>query len=204
MLNKYFDLIICISLPDRQDRRAKFDEQAKRMGFTFFYFNAIKPEAGNEKVNRGNLGCMRSHKACLQIAKLLSAKRILILEDDCEFREELIPEFIKAMDKNPDYDLLFLGGSYWLINQGQGLNNYDEHFNTGTNILCTHSYSIRAEKIDDMIEILKQEIAPVDVRFIDFQNKNKTLIFKRNITVQRESYSDIQNRHANYDKVMRN
>lgn len=195
MLNKYFDYIVCISLPERKDRRRFFDRQAEGLGFTFEYFDAIKPEYGNNVINKGMLGCLRSHRQVLINARNKGAKNVLVLEDDCQFRNEAGALFLKGMANLPDYDLLYLGGSLFIAR----LQEFDENFNIGSGILTTHSYSVPNRNLTALIDLFEVENLPVDVKIKEFQQTHKTLIFKKNITRQLDGYSDIEKRsRVNY------
>lgn len=190
MLNKYFDYIVCISLPERKDRRSFFDRQAALLGFTFEYFDAIKPDYGNGLLSKGRLGCLRSHRQVLINARLKGAKNVLIMEDDCQFRNESGQKFIKGMDNLPDFDLLYLGGTLWKAK----VESFDENFNIGSGILTTHSYVVPSRNFTPLIDLFEVENLPVDVKINEFQTSHKTLIFKKNITRQLDGYSDIEKR----------
>lgn len=190
MLNKYFDYIVCISLPERKDRREFFDLQAKALGFTFEYFDAIKPDYGNGFMTKERLGCFRSHRQVLINARMKGANNLLILEDDCQFRNESGKAFLKGMENLPDYDILYLGGTLW----NAKVESFDESFNIGTGILTTHSYAVPNRNFTAMIDLLEVENLPVDVKINAFQQTHKTLIFKKNITRQLDGYSDIEKR----------
>lgn len=190
MLNKYFDKIVCISLPERKDRRSFFDRQAQGLGFTFEYFDAIKPSYGNGIITKERLGCLRSHREVLIQARLQGVKSLLVLEDDCQFRNESGRAFLKGMESLPDYDLLYLGGTLW----NAKVESFDENFNIGSGILTTHSYAVPSRNFTALIDLFEAENFPVDVKINEFQKSHKTLIFKKNITRQLDGYSDIEKR----------
>lgn len=192
MLNKYFEHIVCISLVKRKDRRSFFDRQAKGIGFTFEYFDAIAPELGNGLLTKERLGCLRSHREVLIKARMKGFKNVLILEDDCQFRNESGQLFLLGMNNLPDYDLLYLGGSLW--NTKGTIKRFDDNFNIGSGILTTHSYCVPEKNFTKIIDLLEAENKPVDVKLSEFQTTNKTLIFKKNITRQLDGYSDIEKR----------
>lgn len=190
MLNKYFDKIVCISLPERSDRRSFFDRQAKGLGFTFEYFDAIRPPYGNGLVTKERLGCLRSHRQVLINARAEGVKNLLILEDDCQFRNETGELFLNGMKNLPDFDLLYLGGTLW----NAKVEHFDENFNIGSGILTTHSYVVPSRNFTALIDLFESENFPVDVKINEFQATHKTLIFKKNITRQLDGYSDIEKR----------
>lgn len=191
MINQFFPNIVCISLLKRRDRRLLFDKQAEGMQMNFKYFDAIAPTFGNQFITAGRLGCLRSHCEVIKLANRMNWDNVLILEDDCQFKNEYGKLFIEGMLSNPDYDLLYLGGTLWQAK----VRPYNDYFNTGTGILTTHSYVVPKKSYDHLIDMFEVEDKPVDVKIIDFQESHKTLIFKHNITRQREGYSDIEKRN---------
>jgi GR25 family glycosyltransferase involved in LPS biosynthesis len=188
MLSEYFDMIVCISLPERDDRRAFFEAQAKAMGFKFEYVDGVKVPFGNGKISKERIGCLRAHKNALMLAQEKGATNILIMEDDCQFRNEVGGLFKEGMKSLIDYDLLYLGGTLW----NASVKRYNEYFLTGSGILTTHSYCVPFKNYSKLIELMSFETMPVDVILAEFQKENKCLIFNKNITRQLSGYSNIE------------
>jgi GR25 family glycosyltransferase involved in LPS biosynthesis len=73
--------------------------------------NLIRVDAIKHEI--GWIGCLLSHKKCIEFAKKNNMKNILVLEDDCKPLDNF-SEFIRIkeeyLDKNEEWDI-FLGGS---------------------------------------------------------------------------------------------
>jgi len=167
------------------------DKQSKALGFSFQYFDAIKPSHGNLYISKERLGCLRSHREVIKLALQNDWDSVLILEDDCQFRNETGQIFIEGMENLPDFELLYLGGTLWKA-KTQPINKW---FKSGTGILTTHSYVVPKKNYQKLLDLFEDESKPVDVLLAEFQESNKTIIFTRNITRQIEGYSDIEKRN---------
>lgn len=94
MLTKNFDCVYIINLPDREDRRKEMVEQLESIGDdpaakNLVFFPAIRPVTPDGFPSAGARGCFLSHLAVLKDAQSNNHKKILILEDDCNFSKIL-------------------------------------------------------------------------------------------------------------------
>jgi len=105
----FFDKIYCISIDDRPDRRHKATRQfaavglLERVEFVIVKKHPASPEEG----------CYQSHIACLKKALAAGARHILVFEDDIIFKgftTAKIKEAVSFLSKNPQWDIIFLGG----------------------------------------------------------------------------------------------
>lgn len=85
-----FDAIFVINLRSRQDRRQEMADQLRRIGMDLYrspvrLFPAARPENRAGFPSPGARGCFESHLGVLQLASKEGLRRILILEDDCDF-----------------------------------------------------------------------------------------------------------------------
>ena len=202
MLNNYFDKIFCINLPHRTDRRQSFKREAERIGFSFSFVDGIICES-NGKINKGNLGNLRTVGKILRESILENYKKILIFEDDCAFRDELLPTLKDGLDSKAECDILYLGGSYFAPNAVEELEN-DKNFNRAINLYATHSYSLCSNVFRPLLERIERGDKHIDMNMVDLQKEFKALVFKRNICIQTESYSDIVGGIVNYKEYMEN
>ncbi len=96
--------IYVINLNKRPDRW----EQIKK-SFAYPNLNLIRVEAVEEK--RGWVGCFKSHKKCIQIAKDKELPYIIVMEDDCipfdntDFIDRFI-KMIEYLDTNNDWNIV--------------------------------------------------------------------------------------------------
>lgn len=156
-LNKYFDKIYIISVKDHP----RFNRMIKRFeGLNYEIFYGIDVSNLNKtfytekgsKLTRGQLGCTISHVELYKKIVDEPYDRILILEDDCIFNEN-IKNFEKYLHQIPsEWDLLYLG---W-----DGVNMYPNYSANISKICkenivsihCTHSIAISKKLAKKCIE----------------------------------------------------
>ncbi len=107
------DAVLCISLKNREDRRAAIEKEFAACGREIEFFLADKDQENPER------GCYNSHLACARIAVARGYERVLILEDDAiidPFRPETILRINRFLESaNPE--IFYLGavlGKMWL------------------------------------------------------------------------------------------
>ena len=89
-LNKIFDQIYVINLPDRIDRRREISQQLEKIGLSFddplvYLLPAVKPKTRGEFPSIGARRCFMSHLGVLEHAIAANHSSILILEDDVDW-----------------------------------------------------------------------------------------------------------------------
>ena len=104
----FFDVVYCISLVERADRRETARKQFAAVGLLdrVEFVTVQKHPADNEQ------GIYESHMTCIEKSLAAGARHILIFEDDIVFdgfRLEKLREGIAFLDKNDHCRLLFLG-----------------------------------------------------------------------------------------------
>jgi glycosyl transferase family 25 len=107
------DGVWCISLKQREDRRAALLESFRHTGLDIEFFLVDKDEEDPQR------GCYESHRACARTALERQYKRTLILEDDCvitSFSSRTVPRINRFLRAN-DPEIFYLGvlpGKIWL------------------------------------------------------------------------------------------
>lgn len=120
-LNKYFDHIYCLNLPECKERADMTLSRAQRFGVSFSFFPAISGKlfgdihsghsASREtKISNPNyMACALSHLSIYRHALANGHSRILVIEDDLLFNKNLKQLFSEAVDEVPDdWKLLYL------------------------------------------------------------------------------------------------
>jgi GR25 family glycosyltransferase involved in LPS biosynthesis len=199
-----------INLNSRKDRRAHVEAQlaAIKSGVPNLVaerFNAIK------NVIHGAIGCSMSHMRCIQIAKERNWDHVLICEDDVLFTN--VPLFLTQLSKFmatvPDWDVVLLAGNnippFRVVNDAcVQISNcqtttayivkahyYDKliaNYRAGINLLMRHP----AQKLDYAI----------DRYWFELQRRDRWFLITPLSVVQREDYSDIEQRVTNYGHLM--
>ena len=202
-----------INLESRKDRRAHVEAQlaslknAERNGIPNLMierFNAIK------NLN-GAIGCSMSHMRCIQLAKEREWDHVLVCEDDVLFTN--VPLFLtqlsKFMSTVPDWDVVLLAGNnippYQVIN--------DACVQIGS-CQTTTAYVVRAHYYNTLIDNYRAGINllmrhpeqkinyAIDRYWFELQRRDRWFLITPLSVVQREDYSDIEDRVTNYDHLM--
>ncbi|MDR0702598.1 MAG: glycosyltransferase family 25 protein [Azoarcus sp.] len=125
------DATLCISLNNREDRRASLLESFSKSGLDIEFFLVDKDEEDQQR------GCYDSHRACAQMILQRGYKRALILEDDCVLScspsHKTVAHINRFLNRN-NPEIFYLGvllGKIWLTwfpgiarCRGQGMHAY--------------------------------------------------------------------------------
>jgi GR25 family glycosyltransferase involved in LPS biosynthesis len=215
MLNDYVDKVFVINLPKRKDRILKFDAYAKKHGFEYEVFEAIDGKAtiddnfeyegkrvGNPYVNpnyfRGQVGCLLSHLNLIKHSREMGYKKIMVFEDDCAFHDEFNQRLQNLFEKvNPDWQMLYLSGSV-----PEFTTHYDGYSRISS-ILTTHSYLIKDEIYDMVIENFEEKLFTneVDVCYSHIIPNINSYVAMPYLTYQGDGYSDISEIYADYGSI---
>ena len=110
-INNYFDKIIFIHCAHRKDRYENIQNLLKKTGITNYHI--LKATY----LKNGAKGCSHSHYRALELARVLRWKKVLILEDDFQFWDnvgEIDNKFKKIIElTNDDWDVI---QGWWLMN----------------------------------------------------------------------------------------
>ena len=93
-LAKVFDCILVINLPFRSDRRVEIEGELNRIGLSLNdgsaeILSASRFADAGSFDSIGARGCFDSHVRALKVAHERNCKGVLILEDDCDFIDEI-------------------------------------------------------------------------------------------------------------------
>lgn len=224
---KWRDLHIgWVNLSHRTDRKEKMEAELQRVGLEAERFEAIltKDESWNRPPylklfarTRGAIGCKLSQMAVMQKAYDMG-KGAMVLEDDLVIatdvveRLDYIEKFIN--EKEPDADLVFLGGtvhcnrSWWHCQPHEPmLQPYcncnlqrdmeridDRHMVRVYGMFSTHAYFVPFEKIPKILKLLNdvmEETIGIDFSLIIHQPNLKCFAFLPGSIKQYNAESDI-------------
>jgi hypothetical protein len=196
-MNDYFDHIYCINLDKRTDRWEDCVKQFKKHNLTVERFSAID---GNTIKNTttlmpGEYGILSTHIELIKDAKNKGYKNILILEDDVEFIDNLNEYFSLFKGQIPDdWVMLYLSG-----NHVGGCLQVSENIFKIFHSYAIHSFAIKSELFDLIINGLPKYKKAVDVFYAELQSLFPSYVIRPHLAWQRESFSDIQGGIMNYD-----
>jgi GR25 family glycosyltransferase involved in LPS biosynthesis len=198
---------IFINLNERTDRLEHILNELPKIGIkNAERFNAIRTK-------NGAVGCTLSHIKCLEIAKQNNYPHVFICEDDITF---LNPDvFKKSLQKfaNSNYynefDVLLLAG-----NNCPPFEKSNDYCIRISNCRTTTGYVVKQHYYDKLIQNFKDGVRNL-IREPDNKNQYAVDMFWRTLqindkwyliipltVVQKEGYSDIENRLTNYKHLM--
>lgn len=211
-LNEFFDKIYCINLDRRTDRWEECQKIFSKHNIDVERFSAID---GNE--NNHNLGYpfdnelagAISHTKVIEKAQELKLQRVLILEDDVDFVDDLEKKFTEYVNQIPNnWDGLLFGGNHvgggHLVNQNVMKVNrsYALHAYALTQNVFKETIDYMNSRIQNVIdngsEVIKTSVA-ADFFMADLHRINNWYCFRPHLAWQREGFSDIQKNIMNYD-----
>ena len=199
-----------INLDSRNDRHVHVEAQltALKNGIPNLVaerFNAIK------NVVNGAIGCSMSHMRCIQIAKERNWDHVFVCEDDILFTN--VPLFLTQLNRFMttvrEWDVVLLAGNnippYRVIN--------DACIQV-SNCQTTTGYIVKAHYYDTLIANYRaginllmrhptQKLAyAIDRYWFELQRQHRWFLITPLSVVQREDYSDIEQRVTNYGHLM--
>ena len=201
---------IYINLESRNDRRAHVEAQLAALKYgmpnlTTERFNAIKNAV------HGAIGCSMSHMRCIQIAKQRGWDHVLVCEDDVLFTN--VPLFLTQLSKFmatvPDWDVVLLAGNN--IPPFRVVNDACIQISS---CQTTTAYVVRSHYYDTLIDnyraginkLMRQPTQKLDYAidryWFELQRRDRWFLITPLSVVQREDYSDIEQRVTNYGHLM--
>jgi hypothetical protein len=157
---KYFDRTAVISLPGRDDRRARLLANLRECGLAdsheLVWTDAVDGRKETPPTwwqqGPGAWGCRASHLAVLRAARRDNCRSLLILEDDACFHPRAALWLEMLMPALPgDWDIFFLGGQH----MAEPATTADPRLLRGTRITRTHAWAIHARAFDRLIAAIE-------------------------------------------------
>jgi GR25 family glycosyltransferase involved in LPS biosynthesis len=186
-LNKYLDnvCVTVINLKERNDKKIYIENELKSRNIKFNFFSA-------EKHNDPKRGCLESHLNVIKNAIKNNDKYLLIVEDDCNFINEL-----DIMKKPPsDWDMLYLGCTVHRV--------LDKKHKGYAKVQCwtTHGYIINLGNKKLVSKILEADNyeGEIDRYYLEKIHPNfNAYVCDPMIAIQKAGFSDIENKEVSYD-----
>ena len=189
-----------INLAYREDRKEQIENELKNIEITNFKrFDAIK--------NIGNLGCSKSHLECIKMARDNQYPNVIIFEDDFQFVIGK-DEFHNLLNNllTVDYDVCLLSYNtmnYNISNTDHPLLRRIKKSQTASGYIVNQKYYDKLiSNSEEGLRLLLENNIPDywnDKYWNRLQNTDKCFCYKKRVGIQRESYSDIENKIVNYE-----
>jgi GR25 family glycosyltransferase involved in LPS biosynthesis len=200
-----FDKVYLINLDRRPDRLDNFQKQVEK--YNLGEYERISAVDGNKLnlnnyksiLKPGEIGVILTNFLIIKSAQEKNFKKILIIEDDCEFTEEINnwEEYLNSVPK--DWDMIYFGGNH---NTHVGVN---EPIKINQKIVKLHStfsahFIIINNTVFEHIKILKKNLSePLDVSYSKFQKIFNCYSTSLPLAKQKPGFSDIQNQNLDYN-----
>ena len=207
---EWFDAGFCINLDHRADRWDQSRQELEQIGLK----GRVHRFPGYHKVKRcdgsisGNAGCTASHRGVLEIIAFFNYHRALVLEDDFA-RVHPIENFNQYWSEiqqeiPADWDLIYLGGHYGEAPKYR----VSKHIIRCNSMLTTSSYIVNGQMARIMAPYIYGD-SSIDNLIGSFAKDHNCYIVQPRLFVQRDSFSDIQeryceNRHCMLDSAHEN
>lgn len=199
--SSHFDRIWCISYTGFPERRSGAERELKRVGildsgifgwqrtvptiFNDILFDVTKKRKLNDCPTKGSLSCLLGHYSCIKTSLGLGDRRILILEDDVSFLNDVdsIETGIDAMPTDSDV-VLFDWIASFTGDEAIDNRNLDRMKSTKTNDRYSRfdhlwggdCYMLSARAMKWISEEVERKFRPIDVYFttlMDGQGLNR-------------------------------
>lgn len=197
--------VMYINLEARTDRRESIEKQLPLAGFpNFERFNAVK-------LNNGRVGCTLSHIKCLEKAKQRGFDHLLICEDDTIFLDPALfqKQFNTFLARKHNWDVVLLAG-----NNVPPYERIDDTCVAVKRCQTTTCYLVAGNYFDTLLENMREGLLKlirepdrhidyaVDKYWLKLQEKDNWFLITPLSVVQREDFSDIEQRRTNYMQMM--
>lgn len=218
-MKKFFDKIFWLNTRARSGDNDRGGNMRKRLaGYDAERFEAIFgsseiawkcfkadglfiPPTPRRKLNNGEIGCFISHREIWKEAKSRGHNRILVLEDDAEFKQGAVETFERDIDKLPEWDLLYLGQRNYDNMRNSRTSDGDnaaliEHISgnlyKADGCWLTHAYAVNMKCVDYLLENTKCIDYPIDGVLAGLQKNLNTYAFYPNIIGQDRTKSSLR------------
>lgn len=211
-INDYFDKIYCINLDRRPDRwEENCLPQFENFGMDVERFSATDGKdftLPHGKPYNGELAGSYSHMNAIKKAREEGVEKLLLLEDDVVFSDNVNDMFSNLIKNVPeDWDIIFFGGNHigGVVPVNNGVVKLRRSY-------AIHACGISKKVYDIMIQHLENKIGKVeenkekrftpsvaaDYFLADLHKVLNVYCFKPHIAWQLDGYSDIQHSNVSY------
>jgi GR25 family glycosyltransferase involved in LPS biosynthesis len=201
-----FDNVYCINLDKRPDRLENFDKQVKKYNLgeyvrvSAFDGSNLKNDT---KLSNGELGLVMTNINIINEAINNNFEKILIIEDDCYFTDEIIniDTYFNCLPN--DWDMLYMGGNHNIHMGIKPPTIVNEKVVKLHSTYTTHFVIIKSTIFEHIKTILNTKKYPIDIAYTQLQKMFNIYSFTPAIAKQIEGYSDIGNKFVNYDWLIK-
>lgn len=195
-LNDLFPLMYYTNMSYRPDRNIQAQAEFAKLGISPIRIEGEIYNGTPDKVFNGYIGCGFTHLKCLKLAREQN-ENLLMFEDDVVFINDYMNIISRALEELPEWDMFYLGG-----NICSTIYQVSTHLGKLTHSQSTHAYGVNKEFLDQLISIIeprcRNEIIDVVYGNEVIPNNNSYITIPM-VAIQREGFSDIENKTLNYN-----
>jgi GR25 family glycosyltransferase involved in LPS biosynthesis len=202
-----FDETFLINLKKREDRLHNFIEQVNNYDLgKFKIFEAVDGSlmADNyPNLSRGNVGLLHSGIQIIEEAIKNNYEKILIIEDDCVFNENVKDIDVYFEHLPSDWDMVYFGGNHNIHMHTQKPIIINDKVVKLHSTYATHCVGLSKNIFSIVLEALKTFNAPIDVKYQQLQSNHNVYCFNPLIATQMVGFSDIENKDVDYSTLIK-
>ena len=214
-LGDFFDRIYCINLDRRQDRWERVSRLFERHSLTVNRVAAIDGQELDpailpsresmrmvqpEQSIAAIVGGWLSHRRVIEDARARSCRRILVLEDDVDFCDDILERFKSLYPLVPkDWKLLYFGANH-AVGGSERVAPGVVKMNFG---LALHCFAVDGTMLDSLLEVLSPQpgriFTVVDVLYAMLHKRVPAYCFAPPLAWQVDGISDYSGKSESYD-----
>jgi hypothetical protein len=143
-INKFFDIVVCLTQKKRFDRQMVFQDECERNGIISDIFYSIDD-------NNPHISFCKSQIAMLREFLETGKETLLTLEDDVQFRD--LDKFEQVTKELPeDWTMFYLGANAKPYAEFTPAEYYSEHLRIIRSAFCTHAVGYKRSLVAEIVE----------------------------------------------------
>lgn len=191
-MNKFFDIVVCLTQEKRHDRRIMFEEECREAGIKSELFYSLPNQ--DSKVSF----CL-SQKAMLEWCLKQKGDTFLCLEDDVKFQNlEKFQQVIKELPE--DWTMVYFGANAKPYPEFQQAEKFSEHLRVLRSAWCTHAIGYKRELIEEIVDRYEYQVGQMFDTWLDLTilKERPVFITVPFLAVQKPVRSDLWNTCVDY------
>lgn len=199
-----FDKVFLVNLDKRVDRLENFQKQVEK--YNLGEYSRISAIDGStidvkkytNKLRSGELGLLMTNLNIIKESKKNKYETILVVEDDCNFSEEIknIDEYFNSLPS--DWDMLYMGGNHNTHMRVPPPVKINEKIVKLHSTYSTHFIGIKNTLYEHIESMISKYQEPLDLSYVRLQKSFNIYSFSPAIANQIVDFSDIQNNITDY------
>ena len=199
--------IYYINLKHREDRKKELLTQLKKLDkipntkFVIERIDAVKHQ-------KGGIGCGESHINALEKANNNNLEQVIIIEDDIDIKENEMIKYFTEIESNKGWDVFIMSGHGGKKKLKGNVFRALAIQTTGMYIIKKGYYQTLQKCFQESVDNMRRRFEvgkdidynrwAIDQNWKTLQKKDNWLTLDSNLGVQREDYSDIENKKVDY------